>query len=149
METEPSKGTSDQPPEQVPVPPGAGFLAAVEGKGKGEKGEVEAAQSEPRAWRGKPYPGGGQWERHVWIRGQELAHVHKAVLRCLVDHDFGRGQVNPSIATIGEETGLSRVTVCHGLRWLRRAGWIGADACERTNGGRSSNAYTIIGPPGL
>ena len=126
---------------QIPLAPAAGFLAAV-------PGEVEANQTDPRAHRGRPYPGGGTWERHVWARGQPLPLAAKAALRCLLDHDFGGGPVFPSIATIAEETGLSRTGAKDALRWLRINGWIEAQERRREDGGRSSNVYVVLDPPG-
>ena len=112
-------------------------------------GEAEANESVPRHWRGRPYPGGGTWERHVWIRGQPLSLARKVVLRCLVDHDYGNGQVNPSIRRIADETDLKPETVRKVLRWLRVNGWIEAVKTDREDGGRSSNDYIIrADPPG-
>ena len=125
---------------QKPLAPAAGFMAVVEG-------EAEANQASPRYWRGKRYPGPGCWERHVWARGQRLPAPAKAVLRCIVDHDWGGGPVFPSIATIAAETGLSRAGTTKALRWLRDQGWF--EIGERRNGygGRASNVYAVLAPP--
>ena len=125
---------------QVPFAPGAGFLAAI-------PGEVEANQADPRAHRGRPYPGSGTWERHVWVRGQPLPLAPKAVLRCLVDHNFGGGPVCPGIARIAEETGLSRAGARKALRWLRLRRWIDSGVQLREDGGQTSNLYFVMDPP--
>ena len=127
-------------PQQVPLAPEAGYLAVI-------PGEAEANQSEPRAHRGRPYPGGGKWVRHVWARGQPLPLAPKAVLRCLVDHDYGGGPVCPGIARIAEETGLSRAGARKALRWLRLRRWIDSGVQLREDGGQTSNLYFIMDPP--
>ena len=132
---------------QKPLDPKAGFVAAVPDKPKPITGEAEANQREPRYWRGKPYPGAATWERHIWVRGQDLKLARKAVLRALVDHHWAAGRVNPGIGRIAEEVGMSRRAVTSAITWLEDNDWIEAVDVFDEDGRQTSNGYEFLDPP--
>ena len=98
---------------------------------------------------------------HVRLHARRWARVRRAVLRrdrfrCQscgragrleCDHIVPLDKGAPWDTTISDETGYPRETVRKALRWLRREGWIEAEARRRTDGEQTSNGYWITGEP--
>lgn len=84
--------------------------------------------------------GYGQFPK--WIRGKVTGKAF-AVFADLCTYASRRGVCWPSVATLAEDTGLSKDSVRRGLNELRDKGMIRWQKQARDDGGNSSNIYQV------
>ena len=143
---------------QVPLDPGAGFVAAVRtrrrcpgnfpGKDCGAALPPGSSSCLVCGWArplfgGEEYPA-GDVRRYAWTLAQPVGDpTAKLVLLALAHHDRPNGRgIFPRIEELARLTSCSHATIHRALRRLERDGWILVEQ-RRLRGRQSSSRYRI------
>lgn len=80
-----------------------------------------------------------------WVKSLRIKPQLKALLRSLVDYwNISKSNPWPSISRLADELCVSRQTVHKYLNQLENAGIIARKHRYRTNGGKTSNSYSLL-----